>query len=153
MIPGIMLPILAGLLGFCLARANSCTVASVRRLMVEKRWDWLLGLATAASAGAVTLVLLLTIPGSGFVLPEHHVLGWGPVVGGLLLGVGAWINRACILGSISRLAEGDTNFLLTLVGLAAALLKEPQNESLYTRKHHDFCLFTIKSKFCVNKST
>ena len=121
MISGIALPFLAGLLGFSLARANSCTVASVRRLVIEQRWDWLLGLATAASTGAVTLVVLLTIPEPGFALPEHHGLGWGPIVGGLLLGFGAWINRACMLGSISRIAEGDTNFLLTLVGLALAL--------------------------------
>ncbi|HBC16625.1 MAG: hypothetical protein CMH88_16310 [Oceanibulbus sp.] len=125
MIGEVALPLLAGLLGFCLARANSCTVASVRRLVLERRWDWLLGLATAASAGAVTLVALLMIGGSGFALPDHHELGWGPVLGGLLLGTGAWINRACMLGSISRLAEGDTNFLLTLVGLAAALSAWP----------------------------
>ena len=126
MISGVALPVLAALLGFCLARANSCTVASVKRVVVEKRWDWLLGLAAAASSGAVTLAVLLSIPGAGFVPPEHHGLGWGPIVGGLLLGVGAWINRACMLGSISRIAEGDTNFLLTLAGLALALLAWPR---------------------------
>ena len=74
--------------------------------------------------------------------PEHHGLGWGPIVGGLLLGVGAWINRACMLGSISRIAEGDTNFLLTLAGLALALLAWPrlyllpEEPSSYTIRNH-----------------
>jgi len=123
---GPLLPLMAGALGFCLARANSCTVAAVGRLVHERRWDWLLGLASAAASGGLALFVLASLPGEAFALPERRALGLAPVAGGILLGLGATINRACMLGSISRLSEGDGTYLLTLAGLALSLVVAPQ---------------------------
>lgn len=122
MMSQLTLPLLAAVLGFVLARANSCTVAAVDRLVDKGRWDWLMGLATAAAMGAATLVILIALPVDMFSMPRHHALSGAAVIGGLLLGLGAAINGACMLGSVSRLAEGNTSYLLTLVGLGLSLV-------------------------------
>ena len=116
-----MIPIAASVLGFALARANSCTVASTRRLIIERRADWLLGLLVVIGwAGLVLLGLSIVAP-DHFRLPAGLPLNALLVVGGIMLGVGAVINKGCFLGSVSQLSRGNSNYLLTLVGIAIAL--------------------------------
>lgn len=115
------LPLLAFLLGFALARANTCTVASVERLAVGGKPDWLIGLAVAAAASGATLVMLDMAGVSMDGFPARLPLSWWPVAGGALIGLGALANRACMLGSISQLGRGNANYLLTLAGLALSL--------------------------------
>ncbi len=53
------------------------------------------------------------------------------IVGGVLLGLGAYINGACVFGAIGRLGSGEIGFLLTPLGyflgvkVFAALFKMP----------------------------
>ena len=115
------LPILAALLGFSLARANSCTFAAVIRLVDGGRSDWLIGLGIAGSvAGAMLAVLTIWRP-ELYALPARPVLTWGPFLGGAIMGLGAVANRGCMLGSVSALGRGNLNYLLTLLGLALSL--------------------------------
>jgi hypothetical protein len=118
----ILLPLLALSLGFVLARANTCTVASVERLAHAGKPDWLLGLAVAAASSGLTLVSLDLGGVSMDGLPGRLPLGWGPLAGGALIGLGAVANKACMLGSISQLGRGNANYLLTLGGMGLSLV-------------------------------
>ncbi|TAJ79689.1 MAG: hypothetical protein EPO45_03965 [Sphingobium sp.] len=114
-------PVAAFALGTALARANSCTVASTRRLVIERRSDWLLGLLVAISWSGLTLSLFaLAMPGRTY-MPMQMPIALPLAAGGVLLGVGATLNGGCFLGSVRRLGRGDLNYLFTLAGIALAM--------------------------------
>lgn len=114
-------PLAGLLLGFSLVRANSCSVASTRRLVIERRADWLLGLLVAISwAGAVLLGFAFLTP-LNLRFPADMPITLSLLAGSVLLGVGALLNKACFLGSVSQLCRGNLNYVLTLAGIALAL--------------------------------
>lgn len=123
--PGMTLPVLAAMLGFVLARANTCTVASVERWVVGGKPDWLAGLAVATAASGATLAILDAAGVTMHGFPTRLMPGWGAVAGGALIGLGALANGACMLGSISQLGRGNANYLLTLAGMAGSLTLAP----------------------------
>jgi toxin CptA len=45
----------------------------------------------------------------------YPVSGW-VFAGAALLGVGAWLNGACVFGAIARLGSGDVNYVATPIG-------------------------------------
>lgn len=118
---GFTTALLGFVLGFALARANSCTVAATRRLVVEHRPDWLFGLLIASSWAGVVLLGLASLSPDRFHLPAALPLGWTLVFGSVMIGVGALLNGGCFLGSVALLGRGNLNYLLTLFGIAAAL--------------------------------
>ena len=45
----------------------------------------------------------------------YAVSGW-TVIGGALLGLGAYVNGACVFGAIARFGSGEWAFLVTPIG-------------------------------------
>ncbi len=114
-------PVAAFILGGALARANSCTVASARRLVCDGRPDWLAGLGIAVCWAGLTMAGFVIVMPQVVVLPAQLPVTWQVVFGGVVLGIGATLNQGCFLGSVARLGRGELNYLLTLVGIALAL--------------------------------
>lgn len=114
-------PAAALVLGAALARANSCTVASARRLVFEHRVDWLVGLAVAICWAGLTMTMFAAALPQVVRLPAQLPLSWTLIAGGVLLGIGATINQGCFLGSVARLGRGDLGYGFTLVGIAVAM--------------------------------
>lgn len=107
-------------LGFALSRASTCTVAATMRLVRHRKADWLIGIGVAVCWSAVTLALMnISLDGAA---PTH---GTVPISGALLLasvvmGLGAYLNKACFIGSVGHISSGNLSFLATFVGLVAA---------------------------------
>jgi uncharacterized membrane protein YedE/YeeE len=59
----------------------------------------------------------LTVP-----LPPAPPPGWQTLAGGGLLGLGALVNRACVVGTVARIGSGEWAFLFTPIGIFAASL-------------------------------
>lgn len=116
-----MIPVAGFALGFALARANSCTVASTRRLVLDYRIDWMFGLGVLISWAGLTLLAFSVFMPSRVMLPPQIDLGLPLAIGAVLLGAGATLNRGCFLGSVSLLARGNGNYLFTLAGILFAL--------------------------------
>lgn len=114
-------PIAGFALGFALARANSCTVASTRRLIIDRRPDWLLGLFVLISWSGLTLFGLAVTAAHQVALPVQLAIGPPLMVGGIFLGIGATLNKGCFLGSVSQLGRGKVDYCFTLIGIFAAL--------------------------------
>jgi hypothetical protein len=116
--------ICAALMGYAIQRGATCTVAAVGEIVGEGTAYKLMALAEAALwvAGGMlvarNLGLIPALPG-GFA-----VTGW-TVVGGMLLGIGAWINRACVFGSIAKLGSGNWAYALTPLGFFLGALSLP----------------------------
>lgn len=114
-------PIAALVLGASLAHANSCTVASTRRLIFEGRPDWLIGLGIAIGWAGLTMTVFAAILPNVVKLPAQLPLTWQLVAGGVLLGIGATVNQGCFLGSVTQLGRGDIGYGFTLLGIAVAM--------------------------------
>ena len=106
-------------LGYASHRASLCTVRAVADVMEGRRFDMLSGFARA-----VLWAMLLTVPAGYFFaqrfpLPAADRPLWAGLLGGLLFGLGAALNRGCAFSNLQRLADGDWRMLASLVGFLA----------------------------------
>lgn len=105
----------AGLMGYAIQRGATCMVAAIEEAVFERRTRRMVALAEAALWVAAGLAVASML-GWGVILPSRFsVSGW-TIAGGALLGIGAFINRACVFGSIARLGSGEWAYALTPAG-------------------------------------
>src|SRR5689334_13693349 len=93
-------------MGAAIQRGATCMVAAIGELVLSRRATRLVSLLEAAlwvAAGLALLRLLRLEPA----LPSAHALGAWTVAGAALLGLGAWVNRACVFGTIARFGSGE----------------------------------------------
>ena len=111
---------LAFALGACLAHTSLCLVAALQAALVERRLQGLCTqLVALCTAGAVLTLLAAALPALVH-LPAERGVSFAVIGGAAILGVGALVNGGCYLGSILYLGRGRSDFLFTLVGIAAA---------------------------------
>jgi len=105
----------ATLMGMAIQRGATCMVAAVDEAVSGRRIGRAVALAEAAIwvGGLVALIELL-----GLLHVDRTPVGvtWLTFVGGVLLGLGAWINRACVFGAVARIGSGQWAWLATPVG-------------------------------------
>lgn len=119
----------AGLMGFAIQRGGTCTVAAVEEILNEHSARRLLAVLEASLwvAGGLLLAQWAQLMGSR---PAAHAVGPQTVAGGVLLGLGAWVNGACVFGAVARLGSGQWAQALMPVGfflgcLSVIALVEP----------------------------
>jgi toxin CptA len=75
-----------------------------------------MGEASLWVAGGLAVASVLHHPAA---MPSAYpASGWG-VLGGALLGFGAWVGRACVFGAIARFGSGEWNYAATPLGFFA----------------------------------
>ena len=96
----------AGVMGFAIQRGATCTVAAVDEVMKKGSFDRLTSLLEASLwvAGGLLLTQRLHLLPA---MPAGYPLNGWTVLGGALLGLGAFVNRACVFGAIARLGSGQ----------------------------------------------
>ena len=111
----------AGVMGYAIQRGATCTVAAVDEWVSKRKARRLLGDGRGLAVGGRR-------PGAGQqcrVLPAmpaaYPVSGW-VLLGSALLGLGAWVNRACVFGAIARLGSGEWAYAATPLGFYAGCL-------------------------------
>jgi len=111
----------AGVMGYAIQRGGTCTVAAVDELVSKRRWQRLAAMAEASLWVAGGLLLARTL----HLLPEmpaaYAVSGF-TLLGGAMLGFGAWVNGACVFGAVARLGSGEWAYLATPPGFYAGCL-------------------------------
>jgi hypothetical protein len=55
-------------------------------------------------------------------MPAGYAASGWTVLGGVLLGLGAWVNRACVFGAVARLGSGEWAYAVTPLGFYAGCL-------------------------------
>jgi Sulphur transport len=96
-------------------------VAAVDELLSRRQGLRLLALAEASlwvGGGLAVMQALHRLPG----MPAGYAAGAWTLAGGVLLGLGAWVNRACVFGAIARLGSGEWAYLLTPLGFYVGCL-------------------------------
>jgi len=105
----------AALMGLSIQRGATCMVAAVDEIVTRRR-------ATRASALAEAaiwvggLAFLAAAMGWLAMTPATYPVTVGTVVGGVVLGIGAWVNRACVFGAVARIGAGEWAYLATPLG-------------------------------------
>jgi toxin CptA len=102
-------------MGFAIQRGATCTVAAVEEVVVRRSAGRLIALVEASVwvAGGLLIAhrlgLLTQVP------IGYAVTGW-TFAGAALLGIGAFVARACVFGAIARLGSGDWAYAATPLG-------------------------------------
>ena len=108
----------AGVMGYAIQRGATCTVAAVDEVVAQRTWRRLVSLGEAALWVAGGLVVAETLHVLPKMPPGYAVSSW-TVIGGALLGLGAYVNGACVFGAIARFGSGDWSYLATPIGIYA----------------------------------
>ncbi len=116
--------ICAALMGYAIQRGATCTVAAVGEI-VESRSAHRLTALTEAALWVAAGLLIARQFGIVMHLPGGIVTSGWTVAGGALLGLGAWLNRACVFGAIARLGSGEWAYLATPLGFYIGALTLP----------------------------
>jgi len=111
-------------MGFAIQRGATCTVAAVGEI-VEKGTAFRLAALLEAALWVAGGLLLARWFGLTMALPGGVVVSGWTVIGGLLLGLGAWLNRACVFGAIARLGSGEWAYIATPLGFLAGAATVP----------------------------
>src|SRR5438067_6800839 len=111
----------AGLMGFAIQRGATCTVAAVDEFVSKRKLNRLISMLEASLwvvGGLLIAQALHLLPK----MPAGYTVGWLTIVGALMLGLGAFVNGACVFGAIARLGSGEWAYLLTPVGFYVGCL-------------------------------
>jgi uncharacterized membrane protein YedE/YeeE len=108
-------------MGFAIQRGGTCTVAAVDELLTNRRAHRLLAMLEASLwvAGGLALAQLAHLAGS---MPPGFAVNVWTVAGGVLLGLGAWVNGACVFGAVARLGSGEWAYAVTPLGFFVGCL-------------------------------
>lgn len=105
----------AAVMGLAIQRGATCMVAAVDEAYSTGQLTRARALAEASLwvAGPLAIASLLGIQ---LTPAGSYPAGAMAIGGGLLLGLGAFVNSACVFGSIARIGSGNWHFLLTPPG-------------------------------------
>ncbi|HLZ79303.1 MAG TPA: YeeE/YedE thiosulfate transporter family protein [Sphingomonas sp.] len=105
-----------GVMGFANQRGGTCTIAAIEEIVTDHRFGRLVAMFEASLwvAGGLTLLAGL---GRLPVMPVSYAVGVTTFAGGALFGIGAFVNRACAFGSVTRIGSGDWAYLATPAGI------------------------------------
>jgi uncharacterized protein len=108
----------AFLMGYSVNQGSTCAVTAAKQLVDHNQVTMLVGFAIAiGTAGLICLPLYWLSGGVARVAPDAS-LSMALIVGAVLLGIGAFINDACIFGTLSRIGQGEVRFFGLPIGLA-----------------------------------
>ena len=111
-------------MGFAIQRGATCTVAAVDEVLSNRRAHRLMAMLEASLwvAGGLAIAQLGHLARS---MPAGYAVGAWTVVGGVLLGLGAWVNGACVFGAVARLGSGQWAYAATPLGFYVGCLSVP----------------------------
>jgi toxin CptA len=105
----------AALMGLAIQRGATCMVAAIGEIVTSGKAGRALALAEASLWVAGGLALA-SLAGLLVMVPRGFAVDAATVLGGALLGIGAFINGACVFGAIARLGSGQWAYAATPVG-------------------------------------
>jgi hypothetical protein len=120
-IAALLAALCAGVMGFAIQRGATCMVAAVDEWIGKRKARRLLAMGEASLWVAGGLALASAAGALPAMPAAYPVSGW-VLLGSALLGLGAWVNRACVFGAIARLGSGEWAYAATPLGFYAGCL-------------------------------
>jgi hypothetical protein len=108
---------LAFVVGFAIQRGRVCCVAAAEQMVVNRRPQRMKAyLLVACWSAVVILPLAWLFPGIA-VLSVDYPIRPQVVVAPVFYGLGAWLNGACVFGTLAGLTRGELDYLATSGGI------------------------------------
>lgn len=108
----------AFLVGFAMKQGGLCSYAAVVQIVNDRRHERMMVFGgVVAWATLIILPLHWMFPSKISLALTHYDLIIA-LVGGVLLGLGAFLNRGCFFGTFVALVSGNINYVATLLGLS-----------------------------------
>lgn len=126
--------IAAAAMGFAIQQGGTCMVSAVDQLVNRGRADKLAALAEC-SLWTSALGLIAATSGLTFAASPDYPVDVRTLAGGFLLGAGAWLNGACVFGSIARIGGRDWHYLFTPFGFFAGCVMHARIVGAYPIAH------------------
>jgi toxin CptA len=111
----VVVALCAGTMGFAIQRGATCTVAAVDEVVRRSGAGRLIALVEASVWVAGGLLIAHRLHWVAQVPAGYALSGW-TLAGAALLGIGAFVARACVFGAIARLGSGDWAYAATPLG-------------------------------------
>lgn len=108
--------------GFAFKRAGLCTYAAAEDIVQHRDPGRLLVFVGAIAWAALVVVPLNWLFPRLFALSDSHGLWLTALLGGLVMGLGAHLNRGCIFGTFVQLVSGNLTYLGTLAGISLGVI-------------------------------
>ncbi len=108
----------AFVMGYALNQGSTCAVTAAKEWIDYRRARMTIGFAVAVAVAGLVWLPLAWLGGGVVTLSGGVPIGPGLIAGAVLLGLGALINDACLLGTLSRIGHGEVRFLALPLGLA-----------------------------------
>lgn len=109
----------AAIVGFAAHQGGTCGVVAVRNWLERRDARLLVGFAVATGAATLVCLPLAWLLGRGSTLPGNAPLGMALLLGAVLLGAGAVVNGACLVGSLWRMGNGEVHLIGLPLGIVA----------------------------------
>ena len=108
----------AGVMGFAIQRGATCTVAAIDEVVGMRGVNRLAAMFAASLwvAGGLLVAHAFGVLGK---MPAGYPVTLATIAGGVLLGLGAYVNRACVFGAIARFGSGEWAYAVTPLGFYA----------------------------------
>lgn len=102
--------------GYATQRGSVCAVAATRELVVRHKGNRFVGFLFCAACGLGVMAI-----GCAFGLPVFdsytgYPVSVGALIGGAIVGIGAYINGRCAFGTVAELGSGSLPRIATLIG-------------------------------------
>src|SRR5690349_19277821 len=102
-------------MGFAIQRGGTCLVAAVDEVVAKRRSSRLLALGEASLLVAAGMVVAQLLGVLSMAPRAFEPTGW-TVLGGMIMGLGAYVAGACVFGAIARIGNGEPAYLLVPIG-------------------------------------
>lgn len=106
------------LVGWSINHGGICAVGATHDFIERRNPRLAIGIVFASATAGLLLLPLAWASNGQYQLAGSVAISGSLVLGAALLGLGAVINDACLLGSLGRLGNGELRFLGLPVGLA-----------------------------------
>jgi len=103
------------LMGLAIQQGSTCTVSAINEYLNKGTINRIKSLLETAAWVCIGEMVLKRIGWADIQLPIWQISIY-TVAGAILLGLGAYINGACAVGTISRIGSGEWDFIFTIIG-------------------------------------
>src|SRR5262249_10184699 len=102
----------------------TCTVAAMDEVVRKRGFNRLASMLEASLwvVGGLLIAQSLGLLGN---MPAGYAITYVTVLGGALLGFGAYVNKACVFGAIARLGSGEWAYAVTPLGFYVGCVTLP----------------------------